>query len=380
MTCAAILLIPITELSLWAAVGMLGGLVLFCRGFLLLQRKRLILNTPNSKIRSASLGFIEVNGLATGPYVIPAPITGKACYYYRSVAWQLQRSGKNQEWRKVADESLHVPFFLDDGTGMLLVNPQGAETDLHRDFQQEYGGSFFSSDDVPLAVRAFLLKYGVTADHKVRVEEYCIKPKNALFILGTLAENTGVQPGPIPIATAPPRLAQLEITLAPRDKIIGVVGERTPESLIRSGQIKPETEQEIINLSSAQQALTAAEMTQQGKIAAALLKAGIRSPAAWSAAGIENAVAAVAVASSGEAGTVFADGGGSNPAATPELFDRNPKVVLMKGDNNPAFFISWRSQREVVSSLGWKATAYIWGGPALTLTSAYILLSHWQWL
>ncbi len=121
-------------------------------------------------------------------------------------------------------------------------------------------------------------------------------------------------------------------------------------------------------------------MTQQGKIAAALLKAGIRSPAAWSAAGIENAVAAVAVASSGEAGTVFADGGGSNPAATPELFDRNPKVVLMKGDNNPAFFISWRSQREVVSSLGWKATAYIWGGPALTLTSAYILLSHWQWL
>ena len=45
----------------------------------------------------------------------------------------------------------------------------------------------------------------------------------------------------------------------------------------------------------------------------------------------------------------------------------------MKGQNNPAFFISWRSQREVTESLAWKSTLMIWGGPALTLLCLYVL-------
>jgi hypothetical protein len=50
-------------------------------------------------------------------------------------------------------------------------------------------------------------------------------------------------------------------------------------------------------------------------------------------------------------------------------------VVLMKGKNNPTFLISWRSQRDLASSLGWKCTAMIWGGPALALLSLYVLLT-----
>jgi len=47
--------------------------------------------------------------------------------------------------------------------------------------------------------------------------------------------------------------------------------------------------------------------------------------------------------------------------------------MLMRGTHNPAFFISWQSQREVVRSLGWKSAAMIWGGPALTLVCVYFL-------
>jgi hypothetical protein len=50
-----------------AAIGALAGVYLFYRGFRLLQRKRLILNTPTSKVRSASMGLVEINGLAIGP-------------------------------------------------------------------------------------------------------------------------------------------------------------------------------------------------------------------------------------------------------------------------------------------------------------------------
>jgi hypothetical protein len=54
--------------------------------------------------------------------------------------------------------------------------------------------------------------------------------------------------------------------------------------------------------------------------------------------------------------------------------------VLMNGTHDPAFFISWRSQRDVVASLGWKSALYIWGGPALTLLCAYIVAMHFDLL
>src|SRR6266702_7830880 len=93
------------DLLVFAAVGAIAGVYWFVKGFRLLQRKRLILNTPTSKIRSASMGLVEVNGLAVGPYTMPAPITGVSCYYYRTMAWQLKQAGKNTKWQKVADES-----------------------------------------------------------------------------------------------------------------------------------------------------------------------------------------------------------------------------------------------------------------------------------
>lgn len=380
MNRASLLLTPITELWLWATLGAFAGLILFYRGFRILQRKRLILNTPTSKIRSASLGLVEVSGLAAGPHTIQAPVTGKACYFYRTLAWELRKSGKNQEWKKVADESLHVPFYVDDSTGLLMINPQGAETDLHRDFHEEYSNSFFATDEMPEAVRGFLLRYGVSGEHKTRIEEYCIKPKNALFVLGTLAENPGVEAGPKPVQTQGPSIASFNINVAGENKKIAVAVEPTPGTLIPAIKLKTETEQEIIKLSPKRQPLTASEMTQQGKIAAALLKAGINSPAAWSAAGINDPAAAVAL-STGIQGTATANlDTSASPAPATEQFDLRPKVILMKGENDPAFFISWRSQREIVRSLGWKAVAYIWGGPALTLISVYILLAHLEWL
>ncbi len=197
---ALVLLSGRDDLWLYAGIGAAAGVYLFYRGFRTLQRKRLILDTPSSKIRSASMGLVEVSGLATGPYTIPAPVTGVPCYFYRTIAWQLKQAGKNKEWQKVAEESMHVPFFLDDNTGRLLVDPQGAEMEIHRDFHEEYSGSFFgSNDDVSLSVANFLARYGVANDHRLRVDEYCIKPKNALFVLGTLAQNPGVEVSGTPV-------------------------------------------------------------------------------------------------------------------------------------------------------------------------------------
>ena len=122
---------PLGPLALLA-----GGSYLFFQGFRLLSKRRRLLSTPQSKIRSAALGLVEVNGLAVGSYTLHAPITGKPCYFYRTLVWEYQQEGRSGHWKKVAEENLHVPFFLDDNTGRLLIDPRGAEIGIVR--QQEF--------------------------------------------------------------------------------------------------------------------------------------------------------------------------------------------------------------------------------------------------
>ena len=149
--------------------------------------------------------MVEVSGLAVGPYTMIAPVTARPCYYYRTVVWEWKQSGKNKQWVKVAGESMHVPFFLDDNTGRVLVDPRSADLDLHRDFEQEFCDSFFTSKEpVPGNVRSFLSRHGIVTSNKIKVEEYCIKPKNSLFLLGTLAENPGIEVTAQPVRDAEP--------------------------------------------------------------------------------------------------------------------------------------------------------------------------------
>jgi hypothetical protein len=64
-------------------------------------------------------------------------------------------------------------------------------------------------------------------------------------------------------------------------------------------------------------------------------------------------------------------------AAKSDTFDQRPPIVLMKGTNNPAFMISWRSQQAVARRLRWRSVLMIWGGPVLVLACLYTLF---DWL
>src|SRR5581483_9270310 len=137
-------------------------------------------------------------------------------------------------------------------------------------------------------------------------------------------------------------------------------------------------EPQVIRLSSPSLSAPAGEMTQQQKIAAALVKAGISSPGAWTAAGLSvpPVPAQVGTKPVAPAATARSSSGEAKSGSGTECFDLHPSVVLMKGTHDPTFFISWRSQREILASLGWKSTLMIWGGPAVTLASLYVLLAH----
>jgi hypothetical protein len=234
--------------------------------------------------------------------------------------------------------------------------------DIHRDFREQYDGSAFGTLGLlPANVASFLGRHGVTNDHKLRIEEYSIKPKNALFVLGTLAQNPGLEVKPVPVPSLPAKQTVLQA--------------RLPKMM--NGMLKPSAgvvtvnRQEVVRLNTNASPASTGDMTQQGKIAAALSKAGITNPAAWAAAGLADAKAPVSVSvSPGSNRTAAATG------VALEGFDLHPSTVLMKGTHNPAFFISWRSQKDIVQAMYWKSTAMIWGGPALTLVCVYFLAAH----
>ena len=317
--------------------------------------------------------MVEISGLATGPYTMQAPITGRPCYYFRTLVWEWKQHGKNKEWVKIAGECMHVPFFLDDNTGHMLIDPRGADLDLHRDFQEEFCDSVFTTKDpAPERVRNFLARHGVMTDNKIKVEEFCIKPKNALFALGTVAENTALEVTPQPIRETDEigslSVGKFSLSLTPGGfNTIG--GDDNIPVLAEPVAIGTDALHEVVRLPSHSAPMKSSDMTQQQKIAAALVKAGITSPAAWSVAGLPWESASGVEVVSDPASTSLRDGGGSNG------FDPHPPVVLRKGENDKTFLISWRSQQEVARALGWKCTLMIWGGPALALLSLYVLLS-----
>jgi hypothetical protein len=378
-------------------LGLCAGIYGFYQGFCLLQQRRIILDTPVSKIRSASLGLVELSGLAVGPRTLIAPITARQCYYYRTLVWELKQEGKNKKWVKVASECMFVPFFLDDNTGKILIDPRGAELDLHRDFQQEFCDSFFTlKEPVPDSVRILLSRHGVNTSNRIKVEEFCIKPKNALFVLGTLAETPGLELDDQPIhdddyntltfgkslwagsndseafhfslplgSTA---FSSEELSMGQR--LFGGVSRReavqqnsTDQSSLHETILTSAATPHVIRLSSTTASTEVAQMTQREKVAAAFLKAGIVNPEAWAAAGINDP------AVSHEATSV--DSATANSAAE---FETHPRTFLTKG-KNPNFLISWRSQRDVANSLGWKCMLLIWGSPAIALISLWGLLA-----
>jgi hypothetical protein len=366
---------------LWCLIGFCSGIGLFFYGFKLLQRRRLILDTPFSKIRSAAMGMVEVSGLAVGPYTMIAPITAKPCYYYRTVVWEWKREGKNSKWVKVAGECMHLPFFVDDNTGRLLVDPRGADLDIHRDFQQEFCDSFFTTKEpAPSNVRSFLERHGISTNNKIKVEEFCIKPKNSLFMLGTLAENPGLEVTKEPIHDA--QAIDISSTGGYASKTISISfstnlgGGFDPTALAERmiSALPNATQTQVVRLSSKTMPANIVDMSQQEKVSAALLKAGISNPAAWSAAGLGNSAVQVIEDPS------FTSSQSASRDGKAIAFDPHPPVVLMKGSNNKTFLISWRSQQDVARSLGWKCALMIWGGPALALLSLYLLLSIENWL
>ncbi len=179
--------------------GIIIGVGLLWLGYSSMKTKRLIEDTPTSKIRSIAMGFVEVKGLVEkGERTIAAPISGDACCAYRCDVEALQRDEDGDEhWRRVKSVSGGVPFFVKDETGRVLIDPKAANVTVK--LTNGWGSAL--TKDPPKNVQQFLEKEGVKFKNVIglnktmRYQEFLLVPKMTVYVLGVAGSNPHVAAG-----------------------------------------------------------------------------------------------------------------------------------------------------------------------------------------
>ncbi len=163
----------------------------FYSSFKNLIKARAIEDTPTSKIRSASQGYVELNGLGqlyeNAPVV--SPLTASPCLWYSYKVERYQKSGKSSSWKKIEGHTSSRYFVLDDNTGECVINPSTA------DVTTIWDNTWYGSQRIPTAKSknsgafsrvAFSLLGG-----RYRYTEKLIKENDGLYALG-LFQTIGV--------------------------------------------------------------------------------------------------------------------------------------------------------------------------------------------
>ncbi len=188
------------RILIYSIIGFFAGLFLMYSGFGWFKRKRLIEDMPTSKIRSIAMGLVEVNGKArhAKEKEMKSPLSGKKCVYYKYTIEKYVSSGKSGHWRMIKYDVGPGPFFVEDKTGKVLVDPKLANIKVPRSYQSQ---SAWGRDPEP-AVKKFLENEKIKfegalfgANFSMRYREWIIPPGMELYVIGTAKDNPYVKEG-----------------------------------------------------------------------------------------------------------------------------------------------------------------------------------------
>jgi hypothetical protein len=216
-------------------IGFGAGLVMFVKGFRVYREYRVLLDTPETPIRSIAMGLVEIHGKAKTEQTVSSPVTKTPCCFYKVDIERWVRDKNGGHWSHAATDADGVKFHLEDGSGRVLVDAQGAEYDLLQSGRAETGRgvgvslsrTLWGKGDPalatgPMASDADLLAYacsavarrragfsldagsllpslsgalnlGGSSGDRYRLSEYLILPDHWYDITGTCAENPAPQ-------------------------------------------------------------------------------------------------------------------------------------------------------------------------------------------
>jgi TonB family protein len=170
------------------------GLFLIILGFMNFRELRVVEDTPIEAIRSMAMGRVHIRGKATGAEPLTSFFTRTPCFLYWATIERYQRKDQADVWVTIHREGDSRWFYLDDGTGRVLVNPSGAEFNITKTLGVEC--------ELSRVRRAFVdpslgipLPLGEISKHlrgqlaPLKFTEYCLIAEREHNILGTCSQN-----------------------------------------------------------------------------------------------------------------------------------------------------------------------------------------------
>lgn len=185
------------ENFLFSTLVFIGGVGLFNWGFGRFRRLQLVRDTPTQKIRSMSMGTVEVKGDAgVVSQKFQTPITNTECVYYEYKVEEYQSDGDDSHWETIDSGKTSEPIGVDDGTGAAVVEVSEAEVELpDEDYQEKLDGG----EEPPQHIQEFIdqndnVKEGnnemlTIFDNDRRFTEYYIQPGDHLYVFGYAEEE-----------------------------------------------------------------------------------------------------------------------------------------------------------------------------------------------
>lgn len=367
------------KLYFYCTLGFGAGIWIFFKGFRELRKYRVLADTPEIPIRSMPMGLVEIHGQAVKAVdFLSSPVTHTSCCLFKVdiERWKRNEKGSGGSWVHHRTDIQGLPFYLQDASGKVLVEPQEAELDLPRNARCEAG-----SGGIGMASGASeqeLLQYVTQAD----VHRVANLVGRGISFLGARADPQHAQTGEKLLEL----FSQASGGADFRQRMVTLMAPKLREHFQQMGpQSDPQKEQarlaalEAFNhpqgspefVAGMQHAASLAPPDDQKHFLAAL---GALSPSDSPAPMVFNAASGryrlteyciVPDQSYDITGTC---------TENPNPQDEHDRNMILKGQNEPTFLISSRTEKEVERNLRNKALKMIFGGAALSLICLAIIL------
>ena len=167
------------------------------------RRRRLIDNLPTSKTSGVFIGFVELKGTAESAGPLTSYLAEQSCVHY---AWTVEEhwsrtvtttetdskgntrivTRHESGWTQVAKGGETIPFYLQDDSGVILIQPDGAKIEPAKIFDETCspGDPLYYGKGPATAV--------MDSDHRRRFVEMGIPLKAELYIVGQSRERQDI--------------------------------------------------------------------------------------------------------------------------------------------------------------------------------------------
>ena len=369
------------------ALGACAGVYYFIKGFRVYREFRVVEDTPAIPIRSIPMGLVHVRGKAMGEQRVNSPVTGTPCFFYKVDIERWKEEDGAGQWSHYRTDADGVPFHLADGTGKVVVDAHAAEFDLLKTGMRKVYDAPHGS--APLAASARSSTVPTDEDLRKYVSEVGVKRMGAW--VGRGLDALGPIPDPDKEQKKKAAVEMLTMGLRSPDAVQKLMALQIPLLQRKLEELGPQSDPS--HEQARREAMEAMKYpVGSGEFVERVQRVmdNLHDPAErqqlvhgmeWLQRAQQGGLAAMMPAASGQyrltefcivpdqtyevTGTCV-----ENPAAQ----DQHDRNKIVKGQSEPTFLISCRTEKQIESNLRRRAALYIFGGAGLSIVCVALLL------